>query len=156
MATLPNNPSETLRKLNPHLYNALGDEVNVSCCPLSLETKTAFDVLKRCATGKRLRQDPKPLMNKLETELFNYLQRLYPKVKLHAQAKRYKLANGLWYKPDLTAVMDGREFAWEAKGPHAFRGGFENLKFAATAWPEVNWTLIWKDGNGWRSQKILP
>lgn len=138
MASLPSNPSTTLRKLNPHLYNQ-------GIIPHELDFKPA----------KRLRQDPKPLMNKLEQELFNYLQRLYPKVKLHAQAKRFRLANGLWYKPDLTAVMDGQEYAWEAKGPHAFRGGFENLKFAATAWPEVKWILMWKNDDGWRSQEIL-
>jgi hypothetical protein len=144
---LPSHPNETFVKNNPHLYGGVvsGDEKHLHKIGALLPHQ-----------GKRLRQDSKPLMNKLETELFNYLQRLYPKVKFHAQAKRYKLANGLWYKPDITAVMDGQEFAWEAKGPHAFRGGFENLKFAATAWPEVNWTLIWKDGNGWRSQKILP
>lgn len=145
MASLPTNPSETLRKLNPHLY---GDSVVV------LSNKAGIPTTK--VTIKRLRQDPKPLMNKLEQDLFNYLQRLYPKVKLHAQAKRFRLANGLWYKPDLTAVLDGQETAWEAKGPHAFRGGFENLKFAASAWPEVNWILMWKNDDGWRSQKILP
>jgi len=147
MASLPNNPSETLRKLNPHLYG--------SDAAKSVEAAVLVDRLLKVAK-KRLRQDTKPLMNKLEQDLFNYLQRLYPKVKLHAQAKKFRLANGLWYKPDLTAVLDGQETAWEAKGPHAFRGGFENLKFAATAWPEVNWILIWKNDDGWRSQKILP
>lgn len=135
--------------MNPHLYGTnlvvRGDEVHLR----------KIGALLPCQ-GKRLRQDPKPLMNKLEQDLFNYLSRLYPKVKLHAQAKRFRLANGLWYKPDLTAVLDGQETAWEAKGPHAFRGGFENLKFAAAAWPEVNWILMWKNDDGWRSQKILP
>lgn len=146
MAKLPDNPSMTLRKLNPHIYGDVAQEAVLA----------AKFVERVIGKAKRLRQDPKPLMNKLEQRLFDYLQRLYPRVKLHAQAKRFRLANGLWYKPDITAVIDGRETAWEAKGPHAFRGGFENLKFAATAWPEVRWLLVWKNDDGWRTQEVIP
>lgn len=105
---------------------------------------------------KRIRQSAKPLMNKLETDFFLYIMRHLPDAKIRAQAKRYKLANGLWYKPDFIAQVHGRETAWEVKGPHAFRGGFENLKMAAHEWPEVKFILAWKEGGSWNTQDVLP
>ena len=108
--------------------------------------------------SRRLRQDHKPLMNKLEQEWFNLLEASGWMANLRAQAKRYKLCNGCWYKPDATGndTRDGRETAYEIKGPHAFRGGFEFLKMAAHEWPEVKWILVWKDRGEWRQQTILP
>lgn len=140
MANLPTNPSETLRKLNPHLYGA------------------AVALVEKIATPKerRIRQDHKPLLNKLETEAQEYLQRVHPNVKFVPQGKRFRLANGVWYKPDFTAIVDGVERCWEIKGPHAWRGGKENLKCAASAWPQTLWTLLWKENGQWRSQTIIP
>lgn len=110
------------------------------------------------ATPRRLRQSSKPLMNKLETQFHNRLMYLYPGNDFHPQAKRFKLGNGIWFKPDFTASGKNfsQEVAWEVKGPHAFRGGFENLKVAAGLWPEVKWILVWKDGGEWRQQTVLP
>ena len=110
--------------------------------------------------AKRIRQSGKPLMNRLESEFYGYLEsRLNATCfKIHAQAKRYRLGNGIWFKPDFTAILGGVEHAWETKGPKAFRGGFENLKVAASLYPEIVWTLAWKDKSTgqWATQKILP
>lgn len=109
--------------------------------------------------SKRLRQDTKPLLNKLETEFHERLQFLYPGQDFHPQAKRFRLANGIWYKPDFTADACknfSSEVAWEVKGPHVFRGGFENLKVAAHEWPHVQWWLVWKENGDWKQQEILP
>ena len=130
---------------NPHLYGG-----NL------LENKTArqsLDIIS-LVKGKRLRQDPKPLMNKLEAEAFEYIKRAYDLPGLRPQALRFRLANGLWYKPDFTDAKTLSVF--EIKGPHAFRGGFENLKSAAFIYPEWNWKLLWKQNNAWMSQDILP
>ena len=107
---------------------------------------------------RRLRQSAKPLMNKLETAALAWLQHRYPGNDFHPQAKRFMLGNGIWYKPDFTASGKNfsQEHAWEVKGPHAFRGGFENLKVAAHQWPEVVWTLVWRDHGQWREQLVLP
>lgn len=107
---------------------------------------------------KRLRQSSKPLLNKLESEYLERLKLTWPNGIIRAQAKRYMLANGLWYKPDFTALLPGSsgETAWEVKGPHAWRGGFENLKMAAHEWPEVQFILAWKQDGEWVSQEILP
>ena len=115
--------------------------------------------------GRRVRQSARPLLNGLETEWQNVLKVQYPDRIIHAQDKRYRLANGLWYKPDFTALVVDlslvaevslRETAWEVKGPFAFRGGFENLKMAASTFPDVKFVLVWKDAGRWKEQIILP
>lgn len=111
--------------------------------------------------GKRIRQSRRPLLNKLETEWLSQLDRHIGPGQAKAQAKRYKLGNGIWFKPDFTATVKlvggfTQETAWEVKGPHAFRGGFENLKVAAHEWPEVRWILVWKENGLWREQQVLP
>ena len=97
-------------------------------------------------------------MNALETEFHESLKRRFPGQDFHPQAKRFKLGNGIWYKPDFSA--SGKNFScecvWEVKGPHAFRGGLENLKVAAHQWPETDFYLVWKDDSGWKQQLINP
>ncbi len=102
---------------------------------------------------KRIRQSSKPLLNKLEQEFRN--TRLCG-MGYHDQAIRFRLGNGIWYKPDFVWFGDGRVTAYEIKGPYAFRGGYENLKVAASLYPEVRWTLAWKEGGLWKKQEVLP
>jgi len=81
------------------------------------------DIVKECPTPKkkRIRQDPKPLMNKLEHEFF---LRLCPPFdhngyRLVIQSVRFRLANGLWYKPDFLKVGDDTDapmVGYEVKG----------------------------------------
>lgn len=148
---LPANPSESVKRRNPHLYG-----------PAKASTSVLNAVIKpesvKLGTKKRVRQSTKPLLNKLETEYFERLKLLWPNDTIRPQAKRYMLANGLWYKPDFTAVLctGSGETAWEVKGPHSFRGGFENLKMAAFQWREVQFILAWKQDGKWVSQEILP
>lgn len=110
------------------------------------------------ATGhpsRRLRQDHKPLMNKLEREYYDRFLR--NETDLCIQAVRFKLANGLWYKPDFFCPhLTSNPIGIEVKGPHAFRGGFENLKMAAHQYPWIKWVLVWKDQGQWQEQTVLP
>ena len=113
--------------------------------------------------GRRLRQDTKPMLNKLETRALDYLRAIHPSLRWKTQALRFMLANGLWYKPDLIAFLYGDPEHWmvayEVKGPHSFRGGFENLKMAASRYPDIAWFLIWEESprsNRWLTQEILP
>jgi hypothetical protein len=131
--------SDAVKKLNPHLAG-------------SVQRVSEF--------GRRVRQDTKPLMNKLETEWYNVLLVQFPNKRIRAQSKRYRLGNGIWYKPDFTAlILDDydcmKEVAWEVKGPHTFRGGLENLKVAASTFPEIMWILVWKESGTWKEQIIL-
>lgn len=111
------------------------------------------------AAAKRLRQSRKPLENELEKRWRAELEQRHPGVAFHPQGKRYRLANGSAYTPDITAIIAGQETAWECKGPKVFRGGFENLKMAAALWPEVKWILVWEEvpvSGPWHEQEILP
>lgn len=109
---------------------------------------------------KRLKQSSKPLMNKLEESfLHEYILPRLAQSQIHlvkTQALRFRLANGLWYKPDFVVLFDHPVRAYEVKGPHAFRGGFENLKMAATTYPELRWVLAWKENGEWKLQDVLP
>lgn len=151
--------SESTRRRNPHLYGQHPVTAEKQCQDPASSQKTPLQGGARPA--KRLRQSAKPLLNKLEAEFLRYLTALLSAggkegPRILSQAKRFKLANGIWYKPDFTAIVKGVEVAWEVKGPHVFRGGFENLKVAASAYPEVTWLLVWKDGGEWREQHVVP
>lgn len=107
-------------------------------------------------TLKRIRQSSKPLLNKLETEWYHILKSTYPEdCPVFAQAMRFRLGNGIWYKPDFI-VWGAHVYAYEVKGKHAFRGGFENLKVAASIYKQIKWYLVWKENGRWQEQEILP
>lgn len=151
MKEIPQQVSESVRRRNPHLYGY--DEkvrkfgqayVDEFCGP----------------KPRRIRQDQKPLMNKLELEWFEVLKCRWKIIV--PQGLRFMLANGTWYKPDFIVwpcgfeSQDIRLRAYECKGPHAFRGGKENLKIAAHQYPQIKWTLVWKSEGKWQEQTILP
>jgi len=149
------NASDAVRKLNPKLFAKALNEIPKD---------------ESAPSKKRIRQDPKPLLNKLEAEFLAMLQGHHPSATIWKQALRWKLGNGIWYKPDLVAFvanfplsyqMEGPPIkiikltCWEVKGPHSFRGGFENLKVAAGLYPEIAWELVWKEQGEWKKQQVL-
>jgi len=105
-------------------------------------------------TAKRVRQSAKPLLNKLESEYQDVLLTAYDSTEILAQSVRLKLGNGVWYKPDFWLPSDQRFI--EVKGPHAFRGGLENLKVAASVHRWATFRLVWKQNGEWQEQEILP
>lgn len=110
------------------------------------------------APGVRIRQDSKPLLNKLESQWFNYLKALGTVTNLSAQALRFKLANGAWYKCDIVGWVNGRLTGYECKGPSCMKGvarGILTVKIAAHEWPEVDFYLVWKERGEFRQQKVL-
>ncbi len=144
--------SEDFRRLNT--LRALGaSEAAIDAARMPQDAKSPQ--IRPTVAPKRLRQSSKPLLNKLETEFWDWMKVRQPEQTLRPQAKRYELARGIWFKPDFTTIHDGEEVAYEVKGPKAFRGGFENLKVAARVWPDVSWWLCWKDGGQWTFQQIL-
>jgi hypothetical protein len=118
---------------------------------------------------KRMRQRTKPLLNKLESAFLNLLFHRCQFTKIHCQAIRFQLANGMAYTPDLFAFdwPDHDEssgnpvtwpHAWEIKGPHAWDDSIAKLKMAAKLYPEITWILAWKDKvtGQWQEQRVLP
>ncbi len=148
MKSIPTDVSESVRRRNPHLYGGGKPDPAIRGAP----------------QPKRIRQDPKPLMNKLEAAWLAQLETRFPGVMIWKQALKWRLGNGIFYKPDFAVFeveslryeMPSIFTCWEVKGPHAFRGGFENLKVAASLYPEVKWILVWKDNGEWKEQDVLP
>lgn len=133
--------SEDFRKRNPHLF-----PVEQSLPPEGLKTQL-----------KRIRQSRDEL-NKLEREWQDKLYRRYPGAPILAQKIRVRLGNGVWYKPDFVVVLAGWWHCYEVKGPKSWRGGFENLKIAASQFQTMIWILAWKDEETkeWQEQHIKP
>lgn len=113
---------------------------------------------------KRLRQSSKPRLNKLETAWLAELKRRHPEAWIHDQAIKLELAHGMFYKCDFFVIKRDLDFAegpmwitaYETKGPKVFRGGFENLKVAARAYPWIKFVLVWRDAGVWQEQHVLP
>lgn len=106
--------------------------------------------------GKRIRQSSKPRLNNLETEWRDWLLKIYRAYEITSQAIRLELGNGIWYKPDFVVFDDGSIRVYEVKGPHAFRGGLENLKVAASKYLMMDFFLVWKEDGQWKLQEVLP
>jgi hypothetical protein len=133
------NPSAAVARLNPEIFG--GAPTVAKSAPVE---------------GKRIRQESKPLMNKLELEAWEVLSEMRNNSFI-PQAIRFRLGNGIWYKPDFFSFFFSTgPHAVEVKGPHAFRGGFENLKVAAHEYPMVTWWLMWKEDGEWKRQEIKP
>lgn len=149
--------SESTRKLNAHLLDpAAKEQAALIANTLGVSTVAPSGGAK-LSNGKRLRQSSKPLLNKLETAfLEEYLQEYYTPQQIHPQRFQLRLANGLRYKPDFVTITGNGCTCWEAKGPHSFRGGFENLKSAAALFIGITFILVWKDSGEWKQQIILP
>jgi len=143
----PNQVSEAVRKLNPSIYGGAQADPLVN----------AITLLEK---SKRIRQDQKPLMNKLESDWLNHLRTILPAGTLiHSQSWRVKIANGAWFKVDHCAFVAGRWMAWECKGPKQGKNvarGMLALKCAASSFPDVDWILVWREAGQWRTQKVIP
>ena len=132
--------------------NSAGEWVKVSSRPLA---STPAPV---AGQDKRIRQGEKP-PNKLEADWRRHQEALHPDIKFRAQAIRFRLANGAWYKPDLMAWMEGGLVCWETKGPKQAKNvarGILTIKVAATLWPELDFYLVWREKSVWKQQLVLP
>ncbi len=123
--------------------------------------RPAKESMPSAKPAKRIRQDSKPLMNELETSFHERLKDMFPCNQVTTndvttQAIRFRLGNGIWYKPDFVVFSQDGIRAYEVKGQHAFRGGFENLKVAASLYRAIRFKLVWQDGHQWKEQEVLP
>jgi hypothetical protein len=156
------NMSEATRRLNPHLNEP------ASKCPHGIrDLATNLPYCRRCDAehpSTRIRQDTKPLMNKLEAEWFAIINAQFPNYpRPRAQAVTIRLANGVRYTPDFFAtdwpvpMGPSKTTAWEVKGKQAWDDAIVKLKVAASTWPEIAFVLVWKESGGeWKQQRVLP
>ena len=128
-----------------------------------LDSLAAADGLKgelaaKCPSPskKRIRQQSKPLMNKLEQEAFFKINSEHPDWTIRHHCLTFTLANGVRYTPDICGIdPNGRVHCWEVKGPKIWDDAVVKIKVAASHWNEISWTLIWKEGGRWSGQPIL-
>ena len=110
-------------------------------------------------SAKRIRQEEKPLLNKLEADWLMHIHDSYAGESVHSQAIRFKIGNGAWYKPDFCVFFSGKLTCWEIKGPKQGKNvdrGLLALKIAAHLWPEVVFLLVWREDGAWKQQRVLP
>jgi hypothetical protein len=105
---------------------------------------------------KRLRQSSKPTMNKIESDYYQLLLRAWPKCEIKIQAMKLKLANGLTYCPDFIVFGYEKLVAIETKGAWIDGDSIPKLKMAAATWPKIEFRLVWREGNIWKEQIVLP
>lgn len=156
-------PARYQKQLADQLYPPFKGPGKTGNEPLTHEDYAVLArILPRYAPKKRLRQSTKPLMNKLETEFMDWLVRTgTPKENIFPQAMRLEISNGHWYKPDFFVTpTESDEWPqgrfYECKGPHSFRGGFENVKDAARRFKHFKFILVWLDDDRWQEQIVLP
>lgn len=154
----------------------MGRRMTLADLPPAMQKQVAAQLYKQTPAapkpekaGKRVRQSAEPILNELEKEFERHMsgEWLGNRCHIKAQALRFRLGNGVYYKPDFIEFRPSdfapfpppwRVTAYEVKGPHAFRGGMENLKIAASSFPEVTFKLCWKaaDTGEWIVQNLVP
>ena len=147
--------SKSFKKLNPQLFGGTA----VASVRWGTSATLGEATIVGIAPKKRIRQDEKPLLNKLESEWLQVLKMRHPTVTIHSQEWRVKIANGAWFKVDHCALLAGGWTAWECKGPSQGKNvarGLLALKCAASSFPEVRWVLVWKDQGKWCEQEVMP
>ena len=106
--------------------------------------------------AKRIRQDSKPLMNKLEQAWLDKLKFGNFTDKVYVQAIKFKLCNGVTYCPDFVVVQHhGHMVCYETKGFMRDDAAIK-IKMAAKEFPNFTWILVWKKDRQWKTQTILP
>lgn len=166
MKAIPQDVSESTRRRNPHLYGPMPAEQAARVMasgkhPLAYVGATAADLLASISDGQRVRQDRSPKLGRWEQEWHDMVALDKRFANVRGQSLRFRLANGAWYKPDVTATgyPDGLLNCFEVKGGKRMKGvpkGVLALKVAAAQYPECRWWLVWKESGVWRKQEVLP
>lgn len=77
-----------------------------------------------------------------------------------AQSLRVRLANGSWYRPDVSAMRTRNNIihCWDVKGGSKMKGtakGRLAIKVAASLYKEFRWALAWKKNGEWMTQEVI-
>jgi len=148
MSHIPNNPSASFRRRNPHLY------------PPEMFHPVDGSLVHGVATGKQpgaiiVRQSAKPTLNKTETAFRDCLKLMNPDGFITEQAITFRLANGVRYTPDFVVFnpLAGTVDAFEVK---AFMrdDAAVKIKVAASVYPFIKWTLAWRQKGDWKIQHV--
>jgi hypothetical protein len=110
--------------------------------------------------AKRIRQQTKRKLNKLETDFLEQKLALVDGSGgiIYQQEIKLWLANGLTYTPDFVVSFPTFTKVIEVKGPYAFDGSLDKLKVAAAKYRHWSFWLAWRDKRTkvWEQQRVLP
>lgn len=142
MTGIPDNPSESFKRRNPHLY------------PPNLRqnrSETHQNVSDHTKIPTRASKRLKPLLNKLETRHRDILVGMGIKVLEQAITLRLDPPYRS-YTPDLAYVGDDGLTLLEIKGPHRFREkGIAKAALAAKTYPMFDFILVeWTKDKRWK------
>lgn len=145
MKTIPQNVSESVRRINPHLY-APGTIAHAA-------TNSFLGQIE--AENPRKPRAPKPLLNQTEARYCTILESqglkvLKQAITLHLDPPFKR------YTPDLAYVSNGLVLL-EVKGSHRFREkGIAKAALAAKTYPEFRFELAEWTGSEWKVSVLSP
>jgi hypothetical protein len=153
------NASDSFRRINPHLFTQVTHDIEALAA--AGDKSAAFK--KLCSQpGKPLRQRTKQ-PSRAELEFIALLEARFPENMILHEKIAFRLANGVTYWPDVIVVHPRLSFvkAYEVKGKRRKDSAWARddsrvkLKMAPTAYPWIQWALVWKDEAGnWQEQVI--
>lgn len=155
-ALFPHGVSESTLKRNAGNLQSLVVQSAPSQLPAVVTPKAVVPATPFMVEGKRIKQCRIPKLNKTELRFITMLRGSRPDLTIRVHAKTYLLANGVRYTPEATAIVEGREWAWEVKGKKIWDDAVVKIKVAAENFPEICWYMVWEEKGVWNSQRILP
>lgn len=155
---LPTNPSESVRRLNPHLFGGPGTVQRAAA--QSLLAASRGD-----GVAKIIRQKSGDGLNKTERAFLAHLKSGLPVAGLVHTAEHIRphgitlvLANGCKYTPDFFYKEQGQMRVYEIKGGHIRDDAIVKLKTACSQNRWLTFFLVQGDSKGaaWNIQEIIP
>lgn len=146
MAELPEDPSEDVRRLNPHLYP------NIEPFPLKIETSATL-------TSRPTTDEAK--LNKNERDYLAWLRTMKDQW-IGIQCLTFKLAHDCRYSPDFFALDRDGLRAVDCKGVRKdgnlliWEDSLIKARVAARLYPWCRFIIAHKDGGIWIHEEIKP
>lgn len=152
MAGLPSNPSEAVRKINPHLYpmNTLDAGERAQGAPERPQPVSEATILLKGDRASVMAWKPEDNLNLTERRYLAKLRERHADQAIGIQCITLRLSKDLRYTPDICLYNDSMRFLRfiEVKGPHRFREkGILKVKMAARLYPQFDfWLCEWDLG----------
>lgn len=140
MAELPEDPSDDVKRLNPHLYPSIEPR------PLKIETSVTL-------TNRPTTDEAK--LNKNERDYLAWLRTMKDQW-IGIQCLTFKLAHDCRYTPDFFALDDTGLRAIDCKGGHTWEDSLIKARVAARLFPWCRFIIAKKNGHVWEHTEIRP
>jgi len=140
MSSLPNNPAESFKRLNPQIY---GEMPEVS--PVVTSLKVAMKACESTDVSK---------LNKTERAYYEYLK-LMRYDWLGVQCVTLKLADDCRLTPDFAYITNGMFYLVDVKGFQR-EDALIKMRVAARMFPWAQFLIVKKTKTGWDEKRVKP